>query len=83
MLRKRSTGSRHLVGCSATCAAVVTVVDRRVAVKPWRLPDKQDRSSSPNPAQRPLQLGADQQLGVTQREWAATPIAVDVQRTTS
>jgi len=40
-------------------------------------------NSSQNRPSRFVQLGADQQVVVTEGEWPATPIAVDAQRTTA
>jgi transmembrane sensor len=56
-------------------STLVTVVEGRVAVGPQNL--------SPNDAVRSIELTANQQLRVTEREWPATPIAVDAERTTS
>jgi transmembrane sensor len=55
-------------------STVVTVVEGRVAV-----------GLGANSAQihLPVQLGADQQIRVSEGEWPATPIAVDAQRATA
>ena len=56
-------------------AAVVTVVQGRVAVGPAK--------SSPNHSPGFVQLGADQQTRVTETEGVALPTAIDAQRTTA
>jgi transmembrane sensor len=56
-------------------ATVVTVVEGRVAVAPSAMSGKLGAPS--------VQVGADQQLRVTEGEWPATPVAVDAQRTTA
>jgi transmembrane sensor len=64
-------------------ATVVTVVDGRVAVGPSPMSVNLGANSSQNRPSRFVQLGADQQVVVTEGEWPATPIAVDAQRTTA
>jgi transmembrane sensor len=54
---------------------VVTVVEGRLAIGP--------RHSSPNYPVRSIELTANQQIRVAEREWPASPIAVDAERTTS
>jgi transmembrane sensor len=56
-------------------STVVTVVEGRVAVGP--------SNSSQIPAPRLIELNADQQIRVTERQWPATPFAVDAERTTA
>jgi transmembrane sensor len=62
-------------------STVVTVIEGRVAVGPSPLVEK--RGTNPNDAPRYVQVGADQQIRVTEAEWPATPIAVDAQHTTA
>jgi transmembrane sensor len=62
---------------------VVTVVEGRVAVGPFPRLEKPDTNSNRNLPSRFVQVGADQQLRVTEGEWPATPVAVDAQHTTA
>jgi len=56
-------------------STTVTVVEGRVAVVPT--------NSGPAPSLRVVELGADQQVRVTEGVWPATPMAVDAERTTA
>ena len=62
-------------------STVVTVVEGRVAVGPSPMLEKVGTNAAQS--RLPIQLGADQQLRVSEGEWPATPIAVDAQRTTA
>ncbi|HUA24859.1 MAG TPA: FecR domain-containing protein [Steroidobacteraceae bacterium] len=64
-------------------ATVVTVVEGRVAVGPSPVSEKLRTRSGGDYPSRFVQLGADQQLSVTDGEWPAMPIAVDAKSTTS
>jgi transmembrane sensor len=64
-------------------STVITVVEGQIAVGPSPMLEKLGTNSSQNHPPRFVQLGADQQIRVTEGEWPATPIAVDAQRTTS
>ena len=61
-------------------SALVTVAEGRVAVGPSK-PGGPGAGSQGVP--RFVQVGADQQLRVTEGEWPAAPTAVDAQRTTA
>ncbi len=60
---------------------VVTVVEGRVAVGPSPMLTKFGTNSVPQ--SRFVQLGADQQIRVTEGEWPAAPVAVDAQSATA
>jgi transmembrane sensor len=62
-------------------STLVTVVEGRVAV--WPSSEKSSANSSQNHASRHVQLGADQQIRVTEAEWPAAPVAVDAQSATA
>jgi transmembrane sensor len=62
-------------------STVVTVIEGRVAVGPS--PMLEQRGTKPNDAPRYVQVGANQQIRVTEAEWPATPIAVDALHTTA
>jgi transmembrane sensor len=62
-------------------STVVTVVEGRVAVGPSPTLDTQGANSNQNRAPRSVQLNAGQQLRVSEREWPATPKAVDAEST--
>jgi transmembrane sensor len=62
-------------------STLVTVVEGRVAV--WPSSEKSSENSSQNHASRHVQLGADQQIRVTEAEWPAAPVAVDAQSATA
>jgi transmembrane sensor len=64
-------------------STVVTVVEGRVSVGPSPLLEKLGPHASQYHSRRFVQLGADQQLRVTEGEWPATPASVDAQRTTA
>jgi transmembrane sensor len=64
-------------------ATVVTVLAGRVAVGPSAILEKHATNSGQNHPAGFVQLGADQQIRLTEGEWPATPIAVDAQRTTA
>ncbi len=64
-------------------STVVTVIEGRVAVGPSSMLEKLGPNSSQNHPPRFVQLGADQQIRVTEAEWPATPIAVDAQSATA
>ena len=62
-------------------STLVTVIEGRVAV--GLSPMLEQRGTKPNDAPRYVQVGANQQIRVTEAEWPATPIAVDAQHTTA
>ena len=62
-------------------STLVTVLEGRVAVG-LSLP-AQSGSANPNHAARFMQLGADEQITVTDGQWPATPVPVDAQRATA
>jgi len=64
-------------------ATVVTVVEGRVAVEP--APMREGRGTDSNRGQQPrfIEVGADQQVTVSEGEWPATPVAVNAQHTTA
>jgi len=64
-------------------STVITVVDGRVAVRPFATSEAGGRNSNPRNPPESVQLGADQQLLVTQGEWPAKPITVDARRSTA
>jgi transmembrane sensor len=64
-------------------STVVTVVEGRVAVGLSPALEKPGANSSQNRSPRFVQLGADQQIRVAEREWPATPVAVDAQQSTA
>jgi transmembrane sensor len=64
-------------------STVVTVIEGRVAVAPSPATEELGTGSNQSPARRVVQLGADQQIIVTEGEWPATPASVDSQRTTA
>ena len=63
-------------------STVVTVIEGRVAVGPSPMLEKRGGTNA-NDAPRYVQVGANQQIRVTESEWPATPIAVDAQHTTA
>jgi transmembrane sensor len=62
-------------------STVVTVVEGRVAVGPTPMLEKRGTNSSHPP--RLVQLGANQQIRVTEGAWPATPVAIDAQGATA
>ena len=64
-------------------SAVVTVVEGRVVVGLTPMLAKSGTNPSQNHSPRFVQLGADQQIRVAEREWPATPVAVDAQHSTA
>jgi transmembrane sensor len=62
---------------------VITVIEGRVAVAPSPTTEELGMRSNPSYARRVVQLGANQQITVTEGEWPATPEAVDAERTTA
>jgi transmembrane sensor len=64
-------------------STVVTVIEGRVAVAPSPATEELGTGSNQSPARRVVQLGADQQIIVTEGEWPATPASVDSQCTTA
>jgi len=64
-------------------STVVTVLEGRVAVGPSPTLENPGVNSSQSHPSRFVQLGADQQIRVTEGEWPATPMAVDAQRSTA
>ena len=62
-------------------STVVTVVEGRVAVGPS--PMSKELATNSAQIHLPIQLGADQQIRVSEGEWPATPIAVDAQLATA
>jgi len=62
---------------------VITVIEGRVAVAPSPTTEELGMGSNPSHARRVVQLGANQQISVTEGEWPATPEAVDAERTTA
>jgi transmembrane sensor len=64
-------------------STVVTVIEGRVAVAPSPMTEELGAGSNPSHARRVVQLGANQQISVTEGEWPATPVAVDAERTTA
>lgn len=64
-------------------SAVVTVVEGRVAVGLASMLEKPGANPSQNHSLRFVQLRADQQIRVTERDWPATPVAVDTQQSTA
>jgi transmembrane sensor len=64
-------------------STVVTVIEGRVAVAPSPTTEEPGTGSNQSHARRVVQLGANQQISVTEGEWPATPVAVDAERTTA
>jgi transmembrane sensor len=64
-------------------ATVVTVIEGRVAVAAPQTTEEPAMGSNAGHVRRVVQLGADQQISVTEGDWPATPIAVDAERTTA
>jgi transmembrane sensor len=64
-------------------SSVVTVVEGRVAVGLAPMLEKPGTNPSQNYPARFVQLRADQQIRVAEREWPATPVAVDAQQSTA
>jgi transmembrane sensor len=64
-------------------STVVTVIEGRVAVAPSPILEKLGTGSDQNHPQRFVQLGANQQISVTEGEWPVTPVAVDAERTSA
>jgi transmembrane sensor len=64
-------------------STVVTVVEGRVAVGPSPMLEKLGTNSSQNHSPRLVQLGANQQIRVTEGAWPATPVAVDAESATA
>ena len=64
-------------------STVITVVEGRVAVGPSPMSEKLGTNSSQSHPPRFVQLGADQQIRVTEGEWPTRPVAVDAQSTTA
>jgi transmembrane sensor len=62
-------------------STLVTVIEGRVAVGPSPMSER--RGTNPNDTPRYVQVGADQQIRVTEAEWPATPTTVDAQHTTA
>ena len=63
-------------------STVVTVSEGRAAVVS-PMPDELGTNSNQNHRRGVVQLGADQQIRVSEGEWPATPVAVDAQSTTA
>jgi transmembrane sensor len=64
-------------------STVVTVIEGRVAVSSSPTTEELRTGSNQSHARRVVQLGANQQISVTEGEWPATPVAVDAERTTA
>jgi transmembrane sensor len=64
-------------------STVVTVIEGRVAVAPSPTMEELGAGANRSHARRVVQLGANQQIRVTEGEWPATPVAVDAERTAS
>jgi transmembrane sensor len=64
-------------------STVVTVIEGRVAVAPSPTMEELGTGANRSHARRVVQLGANQQIRVTEGEWPATPVAVDAERTAS
>jgi transmembrane sensor len=64
-------------------STVVTVIEGRVAVAPSPATEELGTGSNPSHARRVVQLGANQQISVTEGEWPAAPVAVDAERTSA
>jgi transmembrane sensor len=64
-------------------STVVTVIEGRVAVAPSPTTEELGTGSNQSHARRVVQLGANQQISVTEGEWPVTPVAVDAERTTA
>lgn len=64
-------------------STVVTVVSGRVAVEASAALMQGDLNHEPHNPRRSVELGANQQISVTQGQWPASFIAVDANRTTA
>jgi transmembrane sensor len=64
-------------------STVVTVIEGGVAVSPSPTTAEPGTGSKSSPARRVVQLGANQQISVTEGEWPAAPVTVDAERTTA
>jgi transmembrane sensor len=64
-------------------STVVTVVEGRVTVGLAPMVEKPGTNSNQDFPQRFVQVGADQQIRVAEREWPATPVAIDAQQSTA
>ena len=64
-------------------STVITVVEGRVAVGLAPMLEKPGTNSNQSLPSRFVQVGADQQLRVTEGEWPATPVTVEVQHSTA
>jgi len=62
-------------------STLVTVVEGRVAV--GLSPPAESVRANPDHAARFVQLGADEQITITEGEWPAAPVPIDAQRTTA
>jgi transmembrane sensor len=62
-------------------STLVTVVEGRVAV--GLSPPAQSGRANPDQAARFVQLGADEQITITEGEWPTTPVPTDAQRSTA
>jgi transmembrane sensor len=64
-------------------STVVTVVEGRVAVGPSDISESRNMSSNPRAPLRLVELGANQQVSVSEGEWPLTPTAIDAKRATA
>jgi transmembrane sensor len=64
-------------------STVVTVVEGRVTVGLSPMVEKPGTNSNQDLPPRFVQVGADQQIRVAEREWPATPVGVDAQQSTA
>jgi transmembrane sensor len=64
-------------------ATVITVVEGRVAVRPSALRPRGGADSGNSQPPSLVQLGADEQISVTEGNWPVAPHAVDAQRATA
>jgi transmembrane sensor len=64
-------------------STIVTVIEGRVAVAPSPPTEALGTDSNQSHPRRVVQLGANQQIRVTEGEWPATPVPVDAERTTA
>jgi transmembrane sensor len=64
-------------------STVITVVEGRIAVGPSPMSGKLGTTTSQHHPPRFVQLGADQQIHVTEGEWPGAPMAVDAQSATA
>jgi transmembrane sensor len=62
-------------------STLVTVIEGRVAVGPSPMSER--RGTNPNDTPGYVDVGANQQIRVTEAEWPAMPISVDAQHTTA